>query len=188
MSHVWALGQQHDTVRSACRRDDRRTTDFDAVRAADVAIRRWPGGLDGFEPRCSNQPREFFSSSLILSRRNRTSAASLGRTVFFVRDEKLLIGDRNEHTGDVAAGRTGRLRRSALCSARRGLRAQARVSSRDHPDHPLVGLLVIAKTVDTARNQSAATQTIHRPLKNSDVDDHILAFGPAGDSSHQNRS
>src|ERR1051326_3988729 len=80
--------------------------------------------------------------------------------------------------------RSGRLRRSALCRARRGLRAQARVSSRDRPDHPLVSLLVIAKAIDAAGNQSKATKTVHRPLHDRSIDEGILAFRTSRNASH----
>jgi hypothetical protein len=52
--------------------------------------------------------------------------------------------------------RSEHLRRSAICRARRGLRAQARVSIRDHPDHPLVSLLVARESIHPAGYERAA--------------------------------
>ena len=76
-------------------------------------------------------------------------------------------------------------RDSALCRARRGLRAQAHVSSRDRPDHPLVSLLVALKPIDAARNQRLATETVHRPLQDRSVGQNVFALRTPGDATHE---
>src|ERR1051326_4671100 len=81
--------------------------------------------------------------------------------------------------------RRGRLRRSVLCRAQRGLRAQARVSSRDRPDHPLVSLLVVAKTIDTPRKERVSAETIDRPLQDCCIFDRVLALRTSRDTPHE---
>src|SRR5439155_20413630 len=85
----------------------------------------------------------------------------------------------------------GRLhRRLAGGGSRRStLRAQARVSIRDRPDHPLVGLLMSREAIDAARNEPDAPQPIHRALKGRSVADDVIALWTSRDPSHvENRS
>jgi hypothetical protein len=87
------------------------------------------------------------------------------------------------------SGRTGHLPRSALCRARGGLRAQVRVSIRDRPDHPLVSLLMTREPVHAARNESAPTQTVHRPLHRCSITKGVFTLRAFRYASHaRNRS